>query len=37
MWQTFEDPDYYDDEPSYQELEDMDQDALNDELQAANG
>lgn len=34
MWQIFEDPDYYVDDPSWQELEDADEDMLNEELQA---
>lgn len=34
MWQIFEDPDYYVDDLSWQELEDADEDMLNEELQA---
>jgi hypothetical protein len=34
MWQIFEDPDYYVDDLSWQELEDQDEDMLNEELQA---
>lgn len=34
MWQIFEDPDYYVDDLSWQDMEDQDEDMLNEELQA---
>ena len=34
MWQIFEDPDYYVDDLTWQDMEDQDEDMLNEELQA---